>query len=209
MKRGLDAFANLVQDRAKWDFKHKIKLEMGSSIVLFDNNADASGWWYEYSVPGNIHFGFVGSAAGIPGWLLHLGAGEAEVFDPSHLDRNVLGYNLHINPPFFCPKGEAGAACRKYSCPYVNPSWVFTGFDEKRDYAAVEAGIQLFQTYGANITYSQLIQGLTSRGQSLDHSGVSPAWKWTNPNGGWPYPVGRFNGPREAEYEPKIVSDLQ
>ena len=213
-KRGLDAFGNLVQDRAKWDFKHKILDEMGKSIVLFDNNYDGlgnaggSGWWYEYSVPGNIHFGFIGRAAGIPGWLLHAGAGEAEVFDPFHLERDIFGFKFKLNPPF-CPQGAAGEACRKYSCPYFNPAWIPTGFDEPKDYNAVETGIQLFDTYGANISYSQFMQGLTSRGQSLDHSGVKPAWAWSNPQGGWPYAVGRFNGSREAEYEPTIQGLLK
>jgi hypothetical protein len=212
-KRGLDAFANLVKDRAKWDFKHKIRDEMGQSVVLFDNNYDGlgnaggSGWWYEYSVPGNIHFGFVGRAAGIPGWLLHLGAGKAEVTDPSHLKREIFGYKMEDCCP--CPGGAAGETCRQYLCPYVNWMWIGTGFDEPRDFNAVETGIQLFDTYGTNISYSQFTQGLTSRGQSLDHSGVKPDWIWSNPQGGWPYTVGRFNGSREAEYEPTIQGLLK
>jgi hypothetical protein len=72
----------------------------------------------------------------------------------------------------------------EYSCPYVSWLWLLTGFDEPRDYNAVEIGIQLFDTYGPNISYAQLIDGLTSRGQSLDHSGVKPAWTWANPQGG-------------------------
>lgn len=207
-ERGLDAFKNLVQDRAKWDFKHKILEEMGRSIVLLGDNADISSWWYEYSVPGNINYGFVGRAAGIPGWLLHAGAGFAEVTDPAHLQRSIFGYQVKIDPPF-CPEGPAGETCRKYTCPYVNWLWIGSGFDEPRDYNAVETGIQLYDAYGVNITFSELIDGLTARGQMLDHSGAQPAWNWQNPRGGWPYAVGRFNGPREAEFEPTIQGDLQ
>jgi len=203
-KRGLDAFTNLVQDRAKWDFKHKIQDEFSSqAIVLLDN---IEGYrWYEYSVPGNIHFGFVGRAAGIPGWLLHAGASYAEIYDPAHLQIEVFGTTVCCP----CPEGGVGELCRKLLCAYLNPAWIGSGFDDPRDWNAVETGIQLFNSGGANVSFTSFIQGLTMRGQSLDQPDVIPDWNWTNPRGGWPYSVGRFNGPREAEYEPIILELLK
>jgi hypothetical protein len=71
-----------VKDRAKWDSKHEIRrLMRGESIILRDERGYD---WYEYSIPGNVHFGFVGRAAGFSGFELHGGAGYAEITDPAH-----------------------------------------------------------------------------------------------------------------------------
>jgi hypothetical protein len=199
--RGLTAFLNLEQDRAKWDFKHKIYEEMRKSIVLLDT---VEGYrWYEYSVPGNIHYGFVGRAAGIPAWLLHAGASGAEIYDPAHLKRDVFG--VEICCP--CPEGKVGELCKKLLCWYINPAWIVSGFDSPKDWSAVETGVELFASGGKNISFMSFIQGLSSRGQSLDRPVNTPVWNWENRLGGWPYSVGRFNGPREAEFEP-IILDL-
>jgi RHS repeat-associated protein len=72
-------FKPLVQDHGPWDFKHKIKLDLGEGITLGNQKN------IEYSVPGNIHYGFVGSAAGYADDILYAGAGVAEIFDPSHV----------------------------------------------------------------------------------------------------------------------------
>ena len=201
--RALKAFATLVQDRAKWDFKHKIRDELSSaSIVLIDN---IDGYhWYEYSVPGNINFGFVGRASGIPGWMLHAGATYAEMKDPAHLPKGSIANPFKGECPCPCPEGNAGETCRKYLCWYINPLWVRGGFDDPKDYNAVETGIQLYDRYHANMTFPQFVAGITARGSLMDRPSVTPDWEWKNPIGGWPYSAGHFNGPREAEFEPTI-----
>jgi len=202
-KRGLEAFKYLVQDRAKWDFKHKIQLEFSSqAIVLLENNDGFR--WYEYSVPGNIHYGFIGRAAGIPDWLLHAGASYAEIYDPAHMQRDIFGTDICCP----CPDGAAGGVCRILLCPYLNPPWIVSGFDDPKDWNAVETGIQLFNSGGANISFTAFVSGMTTWGSSLDQPTIIPEWNWVNPRSGWPYTVGRFNGPREAEYEPMILSLL-
>lgn len=67
-------FIPLVKDSALWDFKDKTKAELGERIRL-------GGDWFEYSTPGNIHYGFVGAAAGFSLPELHAGAGVAQVRD--------------------------------------------------------------------------------------------------------------------------------
>jgi RHS repeat-associated protein len=201
-RHGLEAFKYLVQDEAKWDFKHSILFEMGQAIVLFDDiEIDR---WYEYSVPGNIHFGFVGRAAGMPGWLLHAGASYAEIYDPAHLELDVFG--LEVCCP--CPEGKAGDLCRKLLCAYTNPLWIGSGFDDPKDWNAVELGITLYDSYGISMSFSQFADGLTSKRENLARPASIPNSQWANPRGGWPYAVGRFNGPREMEFEPKILELL-
>lgn len=124
--------------------------------------------------------------------------------DPAHLPKGPISNPFQGECPCPCPRGDAGETCRKYLCWYINPAWIGGGFDDPRDYNAVETGIQLFNTYGANMSFTQFITGLTSRGKLLDQPVITPDWQWTNPMGGWPYSVGRFNGPRESEYEPII-----
>jgi len=206
-KQALDAFNYLVQDEAKWDFKHKILDEMnGKAVVLLDY---VEGYrWYEYSVPGNVNYAFVGRAAGMPGWLLHAGASYAEMKDPAHLPEGVIGYPFEGETCCPCPPGQPGDTCRFLLCWYVNPTWIGGGFDDPKDYAAVETGIQLYNLYGAQMSFTQFLQGLSSKGHQLDRPDVIPDWNWTNPFGGWPYSVGRFNGPKEAEFEPTIQSLL-
>ena len=201
----LEAFKNLEQDKAKWDFKHGIKFEMGESIVLHDNNVGFR--WYEYSVPGNIHYGFVGRASGMPGWLLHAGATYAEMKDPAHMPKGPISNPFRGECPCPCPRGDTGETCRKYLCWYINPGWIGGGFDDPKDYNAVETGIQLFNLYGSNMSFTQFIAGITSRGKLLDQPVITPNWQWKNPLGGWPYSAGHFNGPKEAEFEP-IVQQL-
>ena len=76
----------LVKDEAKWDSKHRIRSSFrgGESIRLTSSEGPT---WYEYTVPGNIHYGFVGRAAGFSDTMLHAGAGNAEITDPAHKKR--------------------------------------------------------------------------------------------------------------------------
>jgi RHS repeat-associated protein len=191
----------LVKDKAKWDFKHKIDLEIGRAITFFDN--DQGFRWYEYSVPGNIFYGYIGSAAGFNSAALHAGASYAEIRDPAHVERDEACCPC---PPM---DNQIVQNCRKYLCLYINPRWAPTGFDDPNDYHAVQLGVDLFKFYRDNLTFSQLINSITTNGDKLAHPASPPSsFEWTNPRGGWPYSPGRFNGPDELLNESKVLEYL-
>jgi hypothetical protein len=187
------AWILLVMDRAKWDFKHKIREELGDSIVL----RDGSGYrWYEWSVPGNIFYAFVGRAAGFPGWELHAGAGFAEIIDPTHVKKGEA-----CCPQYCRVQGAKIEYCFSLGCYYVNPKWWKTGFDQPGDWWNVEFGVKLYDTCGRQLTFEQFENSLSTRGYWLTPAPQTPEWNWINPNPGWPYKTGRFDGPNEAKYE--------
>ena len=198
--RALFAFKYLVQDKAKWDFKHKIKSELQAEfIVLFHGIAPFDYRWYEYSVPGNIHYGFVGRAAGIPAWLLHGGASYAEITDPAHIESGEACC--------ICLPDNRGG-CLLNTCGYMNLQWAPSWFDDPYDFKAVEAGILMYETYGRFLPYEGFQHILKIYGLGLAHSQEGLEWAWTNDKGVWPYEVGHFNGAKEFEFEPTIQALL-
>jgi hypothetical protein len=192
--KGYKAFYNLVQDRAKWDFKHKIRAELGTeAFVLFHGLKRSEYRWYEFSVAGNISFGYVGRASGVPGDVLHYGAGWAEVKDPSHKDDT------------WCYLDCSSVLCGSY---YVKQDWIKTLFDDPQDSAAVEVGIKMYDLYGGQfMTYANFQSALKTYGYLLAQSSEYHDWGWKNEKGNWPYEVGHFNGPYESKYEP-IIQNL-
>ena len=82
--RGIAAYKwyELVKDGARWDFKDEIKRKFRGETVMLCYTGSCE--WFEYSVPGNIHYGYVGRVAGFSRNTLHLGASVAEVTDPAH-----------------------------------------------------------------------------------------------------------------------------
>ena len=186
-ERAMAGWIFLVKDKAKWDFKHKIEDELLGQTILLRH--DTGYRWYEYSIPGNIHFGYVGRAAGFSGLALHLGAGYAEVTDPAHSDRGEACC------PQVCRVGVTGnipyALCVRLGCYYFNPDWALTLFDDPQDWQTVEFGVKLYDTYRENLTFDQFQSFLASHGNQLTPAAEIPEWNWVNP-GGWPYNLGRF-----------------
>jgi len=70
---------DLVKKGARWDFKKRIFAELNDSIRLCGMNGCSS--WFYYDVIANIHFGYVGRAAGFTSFELHIGAGIAQAKD--------------------------------------------------------------------------------------------------------------------------------
>lgn len=202
ISNAVNGWIYLVKDSAKWDFKHRVDLEIGRAITFFDNNQGFR--WYEYSVPGNIFYGYIGSAAGFSGFMLHAGASYAEIKDPAHSKRGES----------CCPcpdlDNEFTDKCREILCLYTNPKWVLTGFDDPTDFHGVQLGIDLYNAYHENLTFSQLINHITVNGDKLAHPSASPSsFEWNNPRGGWPYNPGRFNGPDDVVNETKVLDYLR
>lgn len=173
----------LVRDRARYDFKHQILRELNRTILFRTENGNLL--WSEYSLPGNIFFGYIGTRIGFPGWLTHAGAGFAEAVDPAHEKiRNICGI------------------------AYLPPSRIPTLGDDPADYRSVEFGIELWKKYGASLSLPQFRRELEQNYHkfapplALPGSGGIPDYPWKNPRGGWPYDVGDFNGSREHEHWP-------
>jgi RHS repeat-associated protein len=77
-------WAEMVKDGARWDFKDAIKREPwgpGESIVLCGTDGCE---WYEYSMPGNIFYAYVGRAAGFSEFEIRTGAVYAQQTDPEN-----------------------------------------------------------------------------------------------------------------------------
>jgi RHS repeat-associated protein len=194
--KGYQAFYNLVQDRAKWDFKHNIRKELDSrSFVLFHGIKRSEFRWYEYSVAGNIHFGYVGRASGIPGPILHAGASWAEIKDPEHDESGEALCNIKCSSPL----------CGSY---YLNLNWKKSLFDDPQDYRRVELGIKMFDMYHSFMTFDEFQNALKIYGYLLAQASEYHEWGWKNPTGKWPYEPGHFDGPDESKYEPIIQSLL-
>jgi RHS repeat-associated protein len=173
----------LVRDRARYDFKHKIREEFFGETILFRTESREL-LWSEYSVPGNIFYGYIGTSAGL-GILLHAGAGYAEAVDPAHEEiRNIC------------------------DVAYFPPERIPTLGDDPVDYRAVQFGIDLWRKYGGSLNLHQLRRELEQNYHQFAPPPVVPgeigipSYPWSNPRGGWPYRVGRFNGPDEHKHWP-------
>lgn len=76
------AFKPLVEDHGEWDIKHKIRERLGFGVTMCGTGGCRFN--IEYSVAGNIHFGFIGIAAGFSAEFLNFGGSYAEAADPAH-----------------------------------------------------------------------------------------------------------------------------
>jgi hypothetical protein len=74
-------WANMVKDGARWDFKDAILARLRDSIMLCGPDEC---WWFEYSMPGNIFFAYVGRASGFSEAEIRAGAVYAQQTDPEN-----------------------------------------------------------------------------------------------------------------------------
>jgi len=137
----------------------------------------------EYSVPGNIHYGYIGEAAGILGVELHFGAGWAEASDPAH-DPNSKEYT---GQPY-----EGG-----FPVPTLGPTWwdpsTWNFGDDPKDHEAVMLGLILWREYGEDLTRGELESELAGYIGRLARCAPNskPVSEMTAQD--WPYPVGYFD----------------
>jgi len=74
--QAVDAFVGLVGPNARWDFKEQMRVLLGGDSVRFCGQTRGRVcMWLHRDVPGNVHFGYIGRAAGFLPVELHLGAG--------------------------------------------------------------------------------------------------------------------------------------
>jgi hypothetical protein len=168
----------LVRDNARYDFKHKILDWLGPTILL--KGTSGALLWNEYSLPGNIFFGYVGDYIGFQDSLTHIGAGYAEAVDPSHKEiRNICSY------------------------AYLPLDRVPTLGDDPADYRAVQFGIDLWEKYGASLTIYQFRRELEQNYYKFTPPPSIPGSLFEGFYlGKWPYEVGDFNGYDEAKHWP-------
>jgi len=74
--RAYDEWEGLVGDRHRWDFKWGIQDQLGGDSIILCNQYHCP--WFDSEVPGNVHYGFVGRAAGFDSLELHLAAGARQ-----------------------------------------------------------------------------------------------------------------------------------
>jgi RHS repeat-associated protein len=184
---GAFQFYLLVADRKPWDFKHKIQDRLGRGITMCSSAGCQN--TVEYSVPGNIHYGFVAREAGYDSQIVHLGAGIAEIFDPSHrLDPKDSGYTPY--------EGQIGCTSGAWCLgPF---GWSLNLGDEPKDHQAVQFGIMLYDKYagGRGLTFPTFQLEL-SKGLPLfatEYPDLRPVRDDVAKN--WPYPVGYFDPTR-------------
>ncbi|MDH5606783.1 MAG: polymorphic toxin type 44 domain-containing protein, partial [Anaerolineae bacterium] len=176
---------SLVKDGARWDFKDQIYDKMKKTIMLC-HQVECE--WFEYSVPGNIHYGYVGRASGFSSGILHGGASYAEITDPSHRELiKMYGrwfVNLHID------FSDCDINIPNIDI-YANFDWWKTGFDDTTDFASVELGSQIFDISGYSPSMSTYQNMLWLFSPQLDHM-PKPSEFYSNPD--WPYPLRYFDG---------------
>ncbi len=80
------AFYDVVHTNGLWDFKEKIEVIVGDNIRL-------SSKWYFSDVPGDISYGYLGTAAGFNRYELHCGADFANKSIPCSGSDSGVDYN--------------------------------------------------------------------------------------------------------------------
>jgi RHS repeat-associated protein len=127
----LRAWTALVRTGAVWDFKGDI-LETrlpGLPYVML------GGQQLNYQAVANIHYGFVGRAAGFQGWLLRAGAGVAQWMEWHRKDPSKVGpWETYFDQPF-------DAWCVGFGI------FLYDRYGQKMDELTPEAFAQALQDY--------------------------------------------------------------
>ena len=160
-------FQGLVGDGKRWDLKDKMRRRLGDSYMLCGTS---NCYWFEYSVLGNILYGYVGTQAGFSEIELRLGAGYAEARDPEN------------RPKFNWPAIHPIAYLPEERRPYY--------YDDPFDYRAVGMGIEMSRRYSDNVTL-QAFQALVTEYHQLMARGAPNYAPVAGP--GAPYGAGHFD----------------
>ena len=186
----LNEYAQLVRNGAPWDFKDEVGIKLGPGITLCSFGTCLND--IEYSVPGNIHFAYIGVAAGFFGWEIQAGAAWAETHDPAH----DPDYPDEYVGPYVGPEGFGEI----FGSTWWDPSTLNFG-DEPVDHEAVTLGIKLWQKYEDRMTRADFERELGSYISRLARCEPDPEPVREGVASNWPYPVGYFNNKNEP-YKP-------
>lgn len=102
----LGPFYELNKGYGKWDIKRNIRRNIGEGVILCGTENCG---WFDYSTPGNIHFGFIAGRMNVPKPLSQAAGGYLEVKegtaninnwrtlfeDPQDWAAVQFGYNLY------------------------------------------------------------------------------------------------------------------
>jgi hypothetical protein len=184
-------FYLLVADHRPWDFKHRILEYLGPGVTLCQSSGCQDN--VEYSVPGNIHYGFVGREAGYLGPIVHAGAGIAERFDPSHDQEQARRKGVPYTPY------EGVVGCTSGPWCFGPFGWSLNLGDQAEDHQAVQFGIYLYDKYaaGRRLTFPAFQLELT---RGLPHFATDCPLKRPVLNDiarDWPYWPGYFDPTRK------------
>ena len=168
-------FAELVGDRKIWDFKHTIEARLGEGITLCSRRECQDN--IEYSVPGNIHFGYVAGEAGYSDMITQLGAGHAEITDPAH-DPNSPHYTGPYEGKIGFMSGAGGLG--------------FNFGDDPNDWQAVQFGLHLYNRYRGGLTMLQFKRELARYMDNFSHHSPDNIEVASDVATQWPYPLGYF-----------------
>lgn len=104
-------FAQLVRGGGPWDFKSNQGWWRAGGgrtcpTTECDRTVTMCGMCFNYDVPGNIHFGWIGRAAELRSWLLHFGAGIVQpgrwTDDPKDAVAVAIGERMLENGVYLC-----------------------------------------------------------------------------------------------------------
>jgi hypothetical protein len=160
-----------VRNGGRWDFKDEIGRKLGPGITLVGHTD------MEFSIPGNIFYGYIGMASGFSVKELKFGAGWAQKNDPA----NNPDSEEYVGP-------YDGVTDQSSSDPL---DWNLG--DEPTDNVAVTLGIRLWVKYKTNMTQTQFEAELKSEISKLDHCQPDPEKVPDRVAHEWPYLIGYFN----------------
>src|SRR5690606_21633836 len=141
------AFNELEGKKRIWDIKINIQRELGNNIVLCGTGINCH--WFDYSTPGNIHFGYIAGLAKIDHYIAAIAGGWAEQTDlQDKAEESGILYDWKD--------------CFKANFP------VLDACDTPQDQAAVDFGFELAKKtkYRNGITDQQLRKELQANGMA-------------------------------------------
>lgn len=131
----------LVKTGGPWDHKPKILQRFGEWTC--DKPAETN---YRFDIWSNIHYGYVGLAAGFSEWDLLSGAGVAQ-----------LKQGLKNVPD--------GYLKRRFE--RLGDADVFSALDDPADQAAIKLGFDLWKKHGANVSAGDILQAVRAASSGL------------------------------------------
>ena len=96
MAGALKAWTAMTRSGGVWDYK----VDILGSKVSEDKNIVLGGVTLNYQAIANIHFGAMGRAVGMPGWLLEGGAGAFQIWDNKNNPEDIGKPGTFFDDPY-------------------------------------------------------------------------------------------------------------